>query len=100
MVKLYKENYFDMNEEMRIYFRDLDYAVETYIETLNARVRKFENENYIIHKLMRMKYIKKIPRSYVEELKCIPEHLITKVYGKRTTVLAERNTGANLGEFN
>ena len=78
-----------MTEELKIYFRDLDYAIDTFIETINAKQRKFEHENDIIYKLMKMKYINKLPRSYPEELRCIPNHLIEKVYGKRKNVLAK-----------
>lgn len=70
-----------MTKELEIYFKDVDYAVETFIESLNARYKRQRFENELIHELMVMKYIEKRDVQYIYDLKCIPYHLIQRVYG-------------------
>jgi len=69
-----------MTEELRVFFIDLDFAVETAKENIEGKFRKYQKDNETIHKLMRMKYLKKTEKSYVLELGFIPKHLIDKVY--------------------
>ena len=71
-----------MTEELKNYFRDLDFAVATHIDMLEAKYKRKKAENEIIHKLMRMKYIEKRNLVYINELKCIPTYLIFKVYDR------------------
>ena len=69
-----------MTEELKSYFRDVDYAVDTFIEGLDSRYRRWKHEQDTIDDVMKLRFIKKRDENFVREIQWIPEHIIKKIY--------------------